>query len=75
MRFLLAVVGLLLVAVDPSKGEAHKNKCNSGMKGDFGYETCATFCKASLAERHCKYGVPTARARAIFFSYGAMNLG
>ena len=32
-----------------------KKKCFSGMKGDFQFETCGAFCKASKKENHCKF--------------------
>jgi len=30
-------------------------KCTSGITGDFGYKTCAPFCKSQSASTHCNY--------------------
>ena len=32
-----------------------KVKCSSGIKGDFGYRTCAAFCKENAKDVHCKF--------------------
>ena len=42
MRALVLALGLVAVA---SSGD--RKKCDSGLKGDFQYETCASFCKVT----------------------------
>ena len=66
MQTLCFSIGLLLLvgtscaenAKTPSTASAG-SVCNSGLKGDFAYKTCATFCKAEKNIRgHCKYCMP-----------------
>lgn len=47
-RLLLALLPLLPLA-------AAKERCSSGMKGDFAFKTCASFCKSARASSHCKF--------------------
>ncbi len=39
-------------AVGPTK--PRRQACRSGLKGDFGYRTCGSFCKPDI-DMHCKY--------------------
>lgn len=53
-RLLVIVVCLAACMVGAETGK--KAPCNSGLKGDFAYKTCAAFCKAEKKDRgHCKY--------------------
>ncbi|KAL3894322.1 MAG: hypothetical protein SGPRY_013841 [Prymnesium sp.] len=34
---------------------ASRVSCQSGLKGDFNYQTCGAFCKSSKSSNHCKF--------------------
>ena len=60
MRFAswLAVLSCLVDAATPAEGKAGgapKVRCVSGIKGDFGYRTCAAFCSEAKKANHCNF--------------------
>ena len=50
-RRLLLVLGLVVASL----AAGDRKKCVSGLKGDYQYEACGSFCKASQASRHCSF--------------------
>ena len=70
----------------PLGGEG-KQKCQSGIKGDLPFMTCAAFCKSAKATNHCKFckcrscqyctkdGAPTAGAAAAATATAAAPVG
>ena len=48
------LLGLFLLAQLVSSS-AERRKCYSGLKGDFQYEACGSFCKMTQANKHCNF--------------------
>ena len=48
----LALLALLAAALSVA---AEREACHSGLKGDFQFKTCASFCKQARAASHCKF--------------------
>lgn len=53
-RIFLLIVAVLHLGIASAQGTDRK-KCNSGLKGDFQYEACGSFCKATSASKHCAF--------------------
>ena len=51
---LAIALACLCQAAKPAEGKKPREKCASGLKGDFGYRTCAAFCKEDMKANHCK---------------------
>ena len=48
----LALLSALLAA---AYAEPEKVACQSGLRGDFTFKTCADFCKPTRASNHCRF--------------------
>ena len=48
----LALLSALLAA---AAAEPEKVACQSGLRGDFTFKTCADFCKPTRASNHCRF--------------------
>ncbi|KAL1523077.1 hypothetical protein AB1Y20_018037 [Prymnesium parvum] len=49
---MLLLVQLVLSSLTSAAAKEH---CSSGLKGDFAFKTCASFCKSARAASHCKF--------------------
>ena len=55
MRRLLAALLSALLPFATAAAEPEKVACQSGLRGDFTFKTCADFCKPTRASNHCRF--------------------
>ena len=54
-RRLLAALLCALLPLATIAAEPEKVACQSGLRGDFTFKTCADFCKPTRASNHCRF--------------------
>ena len=54
-RRLLAALLSALLPLAAAAAEPEKVACQSGLRGDFTFKTCADFCKHTRASNHCRF--------------------